>query len=515
MADWYPTTAAEIITAVESQASDGDTVHIPAGTFVLPETMTIPENVEVSGAGKTKTTLSGIINSTQTLVTDELKINNLTIDLTGVNTGVNLTNGKVTLADLHIQGPATAESNNLSINATTVGVEATLTRVSSDDSSRDCIAFIAANVGLGAASYGRLFNCSASGPGPLATHNCLTTHTGFTIADYYGEYDGTGNQQYAVIPANANIILIGTRVIGHVTAWRLADCNITMTGIADAVVALSGSDAYCIRSRITCDATATSGITCNVANPRIESCRILSTSASTGSGILCSSLTTGQVIWLNNRIEGFRYAYNLGNGINVTGGLIFFNNTEKTTSTTPYAYNATTPPAGGLSAGYNTFQSTVVASYGGAQTGDALLTTPQYDGGYPKEGGNLDGTGDPTVDILADLDINGNPRLTGGTISRGPAEIPIVVVVDRLGAMRTFLEDLVARRDPPSVGGNPSGMIVELHGGDRVEMTAFEPDPATYRQPFYYNTERNVLYKRIVTEKSAKGSIASWRKVSI
>jgi len=84
-----------------------------------------------------------------------------------------------------------------------------------------------------------------------------------------------------------------------------------------------------------------------------------------------------------------------------------------------------------------------------------------------------------------------------------------------LSGMRAFLEDLMGRRGNVTVGGNPVGMIAELHGGDAVELTAFEPDPATYRQPFYYNTVINCLYKRVVTERSVNGNIAYWQKVSL
>ena len=81
--------------------------------------------------------------------------------------------------------------------------------------------------------------------------------------------------------------------------------------------------------------------------------------------------------------------------------------------------------------------------------------------------------------------------------------------------MRAFLEDLTDRRGGITIGGNPISMITELHGGEMVELTAFEPDPATYRQPFYYNTVTNCLYKRVLTEKSAKGNIAHWQRVSM
>ena len=83
-----------------------------------------------------------------------------------------------------------------------------------------------------------------------------------------------------------------------------------------------------------------------------------------------------------------------------------------------------------------------------------------------------------------------------------------------LTSMRTFLADIADRRGDITIGGNPISMIVELHGGGMVELTAFEPDAATYRRPFYYNTNTNCLYRRVLAEKSPEGNIAHWQRVS-
>jgi hypothetical protein len=84
-----------------------------------------------------------------------------------------------------------------------------------------------------------------------------------------------------------------------------------------------------------------------------------------------------------------------------------------------------------------------------------------------------------------------------------------------LDSMREFLGDLSDRRGDITKGGNPVSMIAELYGGEMVELLAFEPDASTYRQPFYYNTVLNCLYKLVLTEKSAKGNIAHWKRVSV
>ena len=56
---------------------------------------------------------------------------------------------------------------------------------------------------------------------------------------------------------------------------------------------------------------------------------------------------------------------------------------------------------------------------------------------------------------------------------------------------------------------------VELRKGEVLEPTAFEPDPRTHRQDYYYNAKTNVLYKKIITKRS--GSLimnAHWKRVS-
>ena len=83
-----------------------------------------------------------------------------------------------------------------------------------------------------------------------------------------------------------------------------------------------------------------------------------------------------------------------------------------------------------------------------------------------------------------------------------------------LNSMRVNLADLVARRGNVTIGGNPPEMIAELYGGEMVPLLAFEPDAVTCRKPYYYNTVINCLYKKVIVEKSTKGIVAYWIKVS-
>ena len=64
--------------------------------------------------------------------------------------------------------------------------------------------------------------------------------------------------------------------------------------------------------------------------------------------------------------------------------------------------------------------------------------------------------------------------------------------------MTGFTQDVLDRRGKATVGGNPHRFI-ELVGGREVLYQSHEPDPATTREFFYYNTRNNMLFKRVET----------------
>lgn len=74
-----------------------------------------------------------------------------------------------------------------------------------------------------------------------------------------------------------------------------------------------------------------------------------------------------------------------------------------------------------------------------------------------------------------------------------------------------FLADLLERRGAPGHGHNPA-WFVELNGGKVIVPTAFEPDPDTCHEEYYYNANNNTLYKRIITRR--RPTKAFWKKVS-
>lgn len=63
--------------------------------------------------------------------------------------------------------------------------------------------------------------------------------------------------------------------------------------------------------------------------------------------------------------------------------------------------------------------------------------------------------------------------------------------------MSEFLQELAIHRGTPSPGGNPN-QFIELIGGQEILYLFYEPDPIITREPYYYNTRTNVLYKKTV-----------------
>lgn len=83
-------------------------------------------------------------------------------------------------------------------------------------------------------------------------------------------------------------------------------------------------------------------------------------------------------------------------------------------------------------------------------------------------------------------------------------------MTDILASSRATIADVLSRRGPATVGGNPLNFL-ELYGAAMVEVTAFEPDPRTFRGEYYYNAVTDRLYRRIVTARRADGVIkAQW-----
>jgi hypothetical protein len=70
--------------------------------------------------------------------------------------------------------------------------------------------------------------------------------------------------------------------------------------------------------------------------------------------------------------------------------------------------------------------------------------------------------------------------------------------LEPLGNTNSFLEDLMIRRGAITAAGNPNRFGVEMNGGYIVEMTPYEPDAATYRNWYYYNTASNLLMRKII-----------------
>lgn len=63
-------------------------------------------------------------------------------------------------------------------------------------------------------------------------------------------------------------------------------------------------------------------------------------------------------------------------------------------------------------------------------------------------------------------------------------------------------------------GGWNSSWFIELEGGKLIMPTAFEPDPNTHRDDYYYNAVTNTLYKKVVSRKENGITVTTWQKTS-
>jgi hypothetical protein len=86
-------------------------------------------------------------------------------------------------------------------------------------------------------------------------------------------------------------------------------------------------------------------------------------------------------------------------------------------------------------------------------------------------------------------------------------------MADVLTNINSFLADLMTRRGAITASGNANRLGIELNGGRVVEMTPFEPDAATYRNWYYYNTASNVLMRKIIVS-SKPVVVAYWKQIS-
>lgn len=64
----------------------------------------------------------------------------------------------------------------------------------------------------------------------------------------------------------------------------------------------------------------------------------------------------------------------------------------------------------------------------------------------------------------------------------------------------TTLADILSKRANQPLGGSNPIRFIELYGAQEVLISFYEPDPATTRVNFYYNSRRNKLYQKLNTK---------------
>ena len=77
-----------------------------------------------------------------------------------------------------------------------------------------------------------------------------------------------------------------------------------------------------------------------------------------------------------------------------------------------------------------------------------------------------------------------------------------------------LLSEILDKRAPITTGHTPVRLGSELRDGGIVEPTPFEPDPLTHRSDYYYNSDKNILFRRIVSKTRTGIPIASWKPIN-
>lgn len=77
----------------------------------------------------------------------------------------------------------------------------------------------------------------------------------------------------------------------------------------------------------------------------------------------------------------------------------------------------------------------------------------------------------------------------------------------------SILSEIFAHRGNPTVYTNTLSWRFITDGATVVEYLSVEPNPATHRQNYYYNTRINVLFKKVLA-KGPKSDQYIWKKIS-
>ena len=140
-----------------------------------------------------------------------------------------------------------------------------------------------------------------------------------------------------------------------------------------------------------------------------------------------------------------------------------------------------------------------------------LRTTRQYVEVLAAQ--NLSPSPSPSPSLSLSPSMSPSPSPSPSLLSPSPSISPSPLEIEPLRTTDAFLRDLMTRRGVATVSGNPNRFGIELAGGHVVEMTPFEPDAATYRNWYYYNTASNLLMRKIIVSRSPI-LVAYWKQVS-
>jgi hypothetical protein len=433
---YTPTTAAEIIAAINSRAVAGDEVLLPTGVFdCRAATLTPRPGVQIVGPGQSACSIWGAWIGDLQGSAHPLVLQDFTMDATGIaanRAAVLFKNGTVELDRVTLHGP-TVSCDVLTFATSTAPTIATMHNCvfHTAPAGYDIVSTEAATAAYAPLSRLTLYDCEGYDNATGNSDQWITAHDNFPLYDYNGYYhDPVGWSPIAAGAGSTNgftrLELHGTRIYGgRITNVTLMDgCYDESTRSESYAVLLSKNMqvlncTFVIKNSMGMGTLLAGLQTDNDgSDARIENCFIdLQVPGVTGvyvySGATDLSL---QIYGLRTRGGGHGIYVDAGTGpqIEIENSII-----EDCTWNSIVVTNLGHGEA--VVGDYNVLQGDPANYTLGPHD---ILAAPQLDpDGTPTLGGNCDGTGNASLDLVSAVDLYGRPRTRpGNVISRGPVE---------------------------------------------------------------------------------------------
>lgn len=519
MAIITPVNAAEFITAFNTTADDGDTIDVTALTGTLDCSATPLETTKyfsIIGPGRTVLTIRCNMQMFPTVAGQDITISGFNIDTTNSNdvtsiwfsAAVGFTNGNYAIDDLGVEGPPLDDVTLMTLRSHGSNLMTAVLRLCYfDNNDNDLLSAVGgADTANNLASSVNIYDSEFSRRGSGGSDQYWTSHNSVpmiaTRCNGSGFFSGSGGGASVFPGSNTVMELYDCNVEGQVGADKMVGGSITVpTGESVGFEAKDwGGNGFLLSGvRIVAVSGSINWVVKNDEHSgRIENCLIDARADENANyGVWLEG--AGDVEIVNNTILGVVNAV-WADGT-ASGTYSVFNDILEGSTL------AIDDDSGG-SATWNVDYNVYSVATDEAGPND-IIDVPDLDAfDKPIPEGNCDRNGGSDLAYTHPYDFYNTIRKIGVDRSIGGAEPNFVV------DSSAFFEDLSDRRGY-FAGGQPlPASVVELDGGDLIEMTAWEPDAATFRGEYYYHTVRNVLYKK-VAHVVDEVPVATWQKISV